>query len=70
LDKDIQNCFVRLDTLKFGVYDVVFCFDDGVAKKNNALNLLGLKSGSNTVSALKQISVETILKAEIAALSI
>jgi hypothetical protein len=30
-----KTAFVRLDTLKFGVYDAVLCFNDGVTKKND-----------------------------------
>jgi hypothetical protein len=30
-----KTIFVRLDTLKFGVYDAVLCFNDGVVKKND-----------------------------------
>jgi hypothetical protein len=41
-----RTAFVRLDTLKFGVYDAVLCFNDGVAKRK-ALNILGMRSGSN-----------------------
>jgi hypothetical protein len=45
----------RLGTLKFGVYDAVLCFiNDGVAKKNGVLYTLGVRSGLNTVTALKQ----------------
>jgi hypothetical protein len=47
LDKDIQNCFVRLDKVRFGVYDAVLCFNDDAAKKNDVLNILGVRSGSN-----------------------
>jgi hypothetical protein len=36
-----KTVFVRLDTLKFGVYDAVFCFNDGVAKRN-VLNMSGM----------------------------
>jgi hypothetical protein len=46
VDKDIQNCFVRLDTLKFGVNDAVLCFSDDVAKTVDVLNILGMRSGS------------------------
>jgi hypothetical protein len=53
-----KTVFVRLDTLKFGVYDAVLCFSDGVPKKNDVLNILGVRSGSNTVNALKQTDVE------------
>jgi hypothetical protein len=28
-----KTVFVRLDTLAFGLYDAVLCFNDGVAKK-------------------------------------
>jgi hypothetical protein len=41
-----KTVFVRLDTLKFGVYDAVLCFNDGVAKRC-VLNMLGVRSGSN-----------------------
>jgi hypothetical protein len=44
--------------------------NDGVVKENDALNILGLRSGSNTVNSLKQIDMERIWKAEIATLSI
>jgi hypothetical protein len=33
LDKDKKAVFVRLDTLKFGLYDAVLCFNDDIAKK-------------------------------------
>jgi hypothetical protein len=38
--------FLRSDTLTFGVYDALLCFNDGVAKRN-VLNLLGVRFGSN-----------------------
>jgi hypothetical protein len=47
LDKDIQNCFVRLDTLKFGVCDAVLWFSNDVAKKDDVLSILGERSGYN-----------------------
>jgi hypothetical protein len=37
LDKDNKNCSVRLDTLKFGVYDAVLYFNDDVAKQNGVI---------------------------------
>jgi signal recognition particle GTPase len=46
------------------------CSKDGVAKENDALNILGVISGSNTMNALKQVHAERIQKVEIAALSI
>jgi hypothetical protein len=52
--------FVRLHTLKFGVYDAVLCFNDGVARKNCVRNILGVRSGSNPVNALTQIDMERI----------
>jgi hypothetical protein len=64
-----KTVYVRLNTLKFGIYDAVLCFNDGAAKRN-VLNILGMRSGSNTVNALKQINTEMIWKAEIAKLSI
>jgi hypothetical protein len=42
-----KTVFVRLDTLKFGVYDAVLCFNDGVAENNVGLNKLVVRSGSN-----------------------
>jgi hypothetical protein len=38
-----KTVFVMLDTLKFGVYDEVLCFNGGVAKRNDALNILGVR---------------------------
>jgi hypothetical protein len=43
--------------------NAVLCFNDGVAKKGDVLNILGVRSGSNTVNALKQIDMERIWKA-------
>jgi hypothetical protein len=48
----------------------VLCFNDRVARNNIVLNILGVRSGSNTVSALKLVDMERIRKAEIATLSI
>jgi hypothetical protein len=41
-----KTVFVRLHTLRFGVYDAVFCFNGSVAKRN-VLNILEVRSGSN-----------------------
>jgi hypothetical protein len=41
-----KTVFVRLDTLRFGVYGAVLCFNAGVAKRN-VLNILAVRSGSN-----------------------
>jgi hypothetical protein len=46
------------------------CFNDGAAKNNGLLSILGVRSGSDTVNILKQIDMERIWKAEIATLSI
>ena len=37
--------FVRLQTLRLGVHDAVFCFNNGVIKKIDVLNLLGVTYG-------------------------
>jgi hypothetical protein len=68
LDKDIQNCFVRLDTLKFGVYIAVLCFSDDVAKKNDVLNILDVRSAQTCECC--EADRYGKWKAEIAALSI
>jgi hypothetical protein len=39
-----KTVFVRLDPLKFGVCDAVFCLNDGAAKRN-ILRMLGVRSG-------------------------
>jgi hypothetical protein len=65
-----KTVFVRLDTLEFGIYYAVLCFNAGVARKSDVLNILGVRSGSSTVNALKQIDMESTWKAEIATLSI
>jgi hypothetical protein len=62
-----KTVFVIRDTLKFGVYGAVLCFNAGVAKMNDVLTILGARSGSD---ALKQIDMEVIRKAKIATLSI
>jgi hypothetical protein len=41
-----KTVFVRLDTLKVGVYGGVLCFNDGVAERY-VLDILGMRSGSN-----------------------
>jgi hypothetical protein len=64
-----KTVFVGLDTLKCGVQDAVLCFNDGVAERN-VLNILGMRSGSNTVNVVKQRDMGRIRKAEIATLSI
>jgi hypothetical protein len=61
LDKGIQNCFVRLNTLKCGVCDAVMYLNDGAANRNVG-NMLDMKP----VNALKRIGIERIRKAEIA----
>jgi hypothetical protein len=38
-----KTVFVRPDTLKLWVYDAVLCFNDGVAKRNDVLNILGVR---------------------------
>jgi hypothetical protein len=48
----------------------VLCFNDGVAKQNDVLNITGVRSRSYTVNGLKQIDMEKIRKAEIATLRI
>jgi len=48
LDKDTKPVFVRLDTLEFGPYDAMFCFNDCVAKKCDVLHTLDVRSRSNT----------------------
>ncbi|XP_069690036.1 uncharacterized protein [Periplaneta americana] len=57
--------FVRLETLKLGVHDAVLSFNNGVSKKIDVLNLLGVRYGSNTFSGLRRIDMERVRKAEI-----
>jgi hypothetical protein len=40
-EQGYPKLIVRLDILKFGVYDAVLCFNDGVGKRN-VLNILGV----------------------------
>jgi hypothetical protein len=46
-----KTVFGRLDALKSGVYDAVLCFNDGVAKRNDVINILGV-SLAHTQSVL------------------
>lgn len=50
----------------FGVYDIVMCCNDGVAKSNDALNMLSVRFCSNTANSLKKMNMKRIRKAEIA----
>jgi hypothetical protein len=65
-----KTVFIRPDTLKFGVYDTVLYFNDGVAERN-ILNILGMHEvWLKPVNGLKQIDMERIRKEKIATLSI
>lgn len=61
-----KTVFVQITTLKFGVYDAILCFNDGVTRKLDVLELLGIKSSGNTANSLVQIDKERIRKADIA----
>jgi hypothetical protein len=41
-----KTVFIRLDTFKFGIYNALLCFNNGVTERN-VLNMLGMRSGSN-----------------------
>lgn len=36
-----KTAFVRNDTVNFGLFDAMLCFNDSVGKKNGVLNIIG-----------------------------
>jgi hypothetical protein len=53
----------------WGTWYSIVSYKNGVAKNNDVLDILGVRSGSNTVNTLKQIDMERIQKADTATLS-
>lgn len=62
-----KRTFVRLDTLKFGVYEAVLSFNDGYISKILLFEQLGLKVGQNMVTAMKRLDIGRVRKCERAA---
>lgn len=62
-----KRTFVRLDTLKFGVYEAVLSFNDGYISKINLIEQLGLKIGKNMVLAMLRLDRDRVRKSEKAA---
>jgi len=56
-----KTAFVRNNTVSFGLYDAVECFNGGAEKKNGVLNIIG-ESVSKSVNAMKRIHTERIRK--------
>lgn len=45
--------YSKLDTCEYGVHDTVMYLNDFVAKNSDGLDILTVRSGPNTVNALK-----------------
>lgn len=62
-----KRTFIRLDTLKFGVYEAVLSFNDGYISKILLFEQLRLKVGQNMVTAMKRLDIDRVRKCERAA---
>lgn len=65
-----KTVYVGLDTLRFGVYDAVICFNDGVSARQQVLEHLGMKVGENTKQGFALIDTLRVKKAEDAMLAV
>lgn len=65
-----KRVFVRLETLKLGVYDAVLTFNDGQSSKLDVYKKLGLSLSEKSVSALRDMDLARQKKSEKAAESI
>ncbi|GFY22824.1 uncharacterized protein TNCV_2180851 [Trichonephila clavipes] len=59
-----KTVFVGIETMKFGVMDVVICFNDGYVRRIKVFEALGIKPGYNTECALLIIDKKRIFEAE------
>ena len=59
-----KNVFVRLTTLRLGVYDSVGVFNEGNIVKCKVLEKLGINVGLYTAQAMKALDVERIRTAD------
>ncbi|GFX70517.1 uncharacterized protein TNCV_874911 [Trichonephila clavipes] len=55
--------FVQIETLSLGVYDVVCSFNDGNVSKLKMLQKMGVEPGEFSVSAMKLLDRERLMKA-------
>jgi hypothetical protein len=55
---------------KFGVRDILLCFNYGISKRNHALGILGVKYGPYTENSLRQIDMKRVRRVQIAIFSI
>uniref|UniRef100_A0A1B6JCK1 Mutator-like transposase domain-containing protein n=1 Tax=Homalodisca liturata TaxID=320908 RepID=A0A1B6JCK1_9HEMI len=63
-----KNVFVRLNTLKLGIYDAVLTFNNGFTSKLDVYNKLGIKLSEKSVAALRNFDTIRLKKAEKSAL--
>lgn len=61
-----KRVFVRLNTLKLGVYDAIAHNNKGYVTKCLVFKLMGLNPGENCVTAMKKFDALRVKKAEIA----
>lgn len=59
-----KKVFVRIDTLKMGIYDAVSHYNKGNVAKCLVFRVLGLNPGKNCVAALKKSDTVRVQKAE------
>ncbi|GFV21103.1 uncharacterized protein TNCV_4267361 [Trichonephila clavipes] len=55
--------FVQIEILSLGVYDAVCSFNDGIVSKLKMLQKMGVEPGEFSVSAMKLLDRERLMKA-------
>ncbi|GFU93016.1 uncharacterized protein TNCV_3028191 [Trichonephila clavipes] len=58
-----KTTFVQIETLSLGVYDAVCSFNDGNVSKLKMLQKMGVEPGEFSVSAMKLLDRERLMKA-------
>lgn len=61
-----KRVFVRLNTLKLGVYDAIAHYNKGYISKCLVFKIMGLNPGKNCMKAMKKFDAIRVKKAEIA----
>lgn len=59
-----KRVFVRLNTLKLGVFDAISYYNMGNISKCLVFKLMGLQAGENCVTAMKVLDIRRIKKAD------
>jgi hypothetical protein len=55
-----RNYFRKAGHTEPEIHDTVLCFNEVVSRKNDVLDILGVRPGPSIVTALKQLNMEKI----------